>query len=55
LREAVAIFDCNLTRGTDYGSHDVLIGVVAETGERDGVPLLYAGRTYCAPMPLTSE
>jgi flavin reductase len=54
LREAVAIFDCNLTRGTDYGSHDVLIGVVAETEERDGVPLLYAGRTYCAPMPLTS-
>ena len=38
LRNAVAVFDCNLTRGTDYGSHDILIGVVAETDERDGVP-----------------
>jgi flavin reductase len=53
LRNAVAVFDCNLTRGTDYGSHDILIGVVAETDERDGAPLLYVGRTYCAPAPLT--
>ena len=53
LRNAVAVFDCNLTRGTDYGSHDILIGVVAETDERDGVPLLYVGRNYCAPAPLT--
>jgi len=52
LRNAVAVFDCNLTRGTDYGSHDILIGVVAETDERDGVPLLYVGRNYCAPAPL---
>jgi flavin reductase len=53
LRNAVAVFDCNLTRGTDYGSHDILIGVVAETDERDGMPLLYVGRNYCAPAPLT--
>jgi flavin reductase len=52
LREAVAIFDCNLTRGADFGSHDILIGVVAETEERSGAPLLYVGRAYCAPVTL---
>jgi flavin reductase len=52
LREAVAIFDCNLTRGADFGSHDILIGVVAESEERNGSPLIYAARTYCAAATL---
>jgi flavin reductase len=52
LREAVAIFDCNLTRGADFGSHDILIGVVAESEERSGSPLIYAARTYCVPAAL---
>ena len=54
LREAIAVFDCNLTRGADYGTHDILIGVVAETEEREGLPLLYVGRTYCVPLPVRS-
>jgi flavin reductase (DIM6/NTAB) family NADH-FMN oxidoreductase RutF len=52
LREAVAIFDCNLTRGADFGSHDILIGVVAESEERNGAPLIYAARAYCVPAAL---
>jgi flavin reductase len=55
LREAVAIFDCNLTRGADFGSHDILIGVVAESEERDGSPLLYAARSYWVPVALPDD
>jgi flavin reductase len=55
LKDAIAVFDCNLTRGADFGSHDILIGVVAETQERSGAPLLYLGRTYCIPVPLVEQ
>ena len=51
LREAVAIFDCNLTRGADFGSHDILIGGRGGR-ERSGSPLIYAARTYCVPAAL---
>ena len=51
LRNAVAVFDCNLTRGTDYGSHDILIGVVAELTSAMAYPCSMSDGTIAPRRP----
>lgn len=44
--DALAVFDCRIAQGMPYGSHDILIGAVAEARMREGQPLVYANRAY---------
>lgn len=44
--DALAVFDCRIAQGMPYGSHDILIGAVAEARMREGLPLVYANRAY---------
>ncbi len=45
-QDALAVFDCRIAQGMPYGSHDILIGAVAEARMREGQPLVYANRAY---------
>ena len=44
--DALAVFDCRIAQGMPFGSHDILIGVIAESVVRDGQPLVYSNRSY---------
>lgn len=44
--EALAVFDCRIAQGMPFGSHDILIGMIAESLVRDGQPLVYSNRSY---------
>jgi flavin reductase (DIM6/NTAB) family NADH-FMN oxidoreductase RutF len=46
FKEALAVFDCHIAHGMAFGSHDILIGVVAESHVRQGLPLVYSNRGY---------
>jgi flavin reductase len=46
LDDALAVFDCRIAQGMPFGSHDILIGVVADSHVRTGLPLVYANRSY---------
>ncbi|HTN96178.1 MAG TPA: flavin reductase [Nordella sp.] len=45
-QDALAVFDCRIAQGMPYGSHDILVGAVAEARMREGLPLVYANRAY---------
>lgn len=46
LSEALAVFDCRIAQGMPFGSHDILVGIVAESSVREGPPLIYSNRAY---------
>lgn len=46
FEEALAVFDCRIAQGMPFGSHDILIGIVARSLVRDGRPLVYSNRSY---------
>lgn len=46
LSDALATFDCRIAQSMPFGSHDILIGLVAECLMRKGLPLVYANRSY---------
>ncbi|WP_020673215.1 flavin reductase family protein [Amycolatopsis nigrescens] len=52
LTDALVFFDCELHSTIAAGTHFVHLGVVREVAAQDGVPLVYARRTYAAPDPV---
>lgn len=55
LKDAVAVFECELEARHSHGTHDIFIGRVRHmmrTGNAE--PLLYMDGGYCTPAPLAA-
>ena len=53
LVEALACFDCKVSKQLQVGSHRVFIGAIEEVASSNkGKPLVYHARTYSAPEAL---
>jgi flavin reductase len=53
LTDALACFDCHLHSTVEAGTHFVHLGLVGRVRATEGTPLVYAGRTYAAPDPVS--
>ncbi len=52
---ALASFECKIHSVHQGGDHLVFFGQVLRATYRDGEPLLFAGGTYCKPVPLVPK
>ncbi|MGV6801859.1 MAG: flavin reductase family protein [bacterium] len=46
LKQRLAGLDCEIVNKIPAGDHDILLGRVIAADYRDGIPLIYCGRTY---------
>jgi flavin reductase len=53
LLGAQATFDCSLLHDFRVGSHRIFVGQVSKvTAEKNGLPLIYHGRSYAEPIAI---
>jgi len=50
LIDPLAAFDCRVVKQLEWGSHYVFIGEVTEVELDEGLPLIYADRSYGTPQ-----
>lgn len=55
LVDAVAAFDCRVSREVQHGTHTVFFGAVVDVGLGSGMPLVYADKNFRRVVPLSSE
>jgi flavin reductase len=53
LADALAFFGCEVHSTVEAGTHLVHIGLVREVTTHDGPPLVYSGRAYAEPNPVS--
>jgi len=54
LPGALATFECQIETEVEGGDHVIFLGRVLKAAYRDGVPLIFAGGTYCRPERLAT-
>ncbi len=55
LRDTLACFECRLETEIEGGDHLIFLGRVERASYREGVPLIFAGGSYCRPVQLEAS
>lgn len=55
LVDAVAAFDCRVSREVRHGTHTVFFGTVVDVDVGSGMPLVYADKNFRRVTPISSE